>query len=388
MEDESWFEKMRRTTQSTLTASQAEESDDDDDAYMNELQDDGKSLFRKLLREIISGSPTGFKQMQIPSQVDTSRLQQIIRREFRDGPQASSSSYEPKVRMEVSFMAIRELNKKLAYVSSIVPKPRHPQQAARGVTPLPLDPPSSYLRPGAFLIANPIMTGYFNRTVINILDHKEQIDPADGKATGTYGIIINRVAKSSERRKTLTLETSMRPLPGELASAFGSSVMREGGPVQISLQMLHRSKSDEEELANIGGILLPTIPENNEESTAIKSDKAVYYRGDILKAAAAVTSGKMDSEDVAFFAGASCWSVGQLESEIDRGIWIPCRGPVDMALSGICEHETLEEGTDRPEADLWLSMMSACGEEEAALAHLLYHEDGRDGNSSACDEEC
>ena len=39
----------------------------------------------------------------------------------------------------------------------------------------------------------------------------------------------------------------------------------------------------------------------------------------------------------------------------------------------------------RPEADLWLSMMSACGIEEAKLAHLLYKDDGKDKNGAACD---
>lgn len=36
-------------------------------------------------------------------------------------------------------------------------------------------------------------------------------------------------------------------------------------------------------------------------------------------------------------------------------------------------------------ADLWLSMMSACGEDEAKLAHLLYDADW-DENGQACDD--
>jgi hypothetical protein len=48
-----------------------------------------------------------------------------------------------------------------------------------------------------------------------------------------------------------------------------------------------------------------------------------------------------------------------------------CRGPPEIALSGVCEHEQVEETKPRPKADLWLSMMSAFGEEEARLAYLM-----------------
>jgi putative AlgH/UPF0301 family transcriptional regulator len=88
-------------------------------------------------------------------------------------------------------------------------------------------------------------------------------------------------------------------------------------------------------------------------------------------------------DDISFFVGASCWTPGQLENEIAQGFWIPCRGPPEIALSGICEHEPTESGK-RPMADLWLSMMSACGEEEAKLAHLVYHEEW-DENALPCD---
>ena len=71
---------------------------------------------------------------------------------------------------------------------------------------------------------------------------------------------------------------------------------------------------------------------------------------------------------------------------------MPCRGPPEIALTGICDHEPLEEednppqpttattgsssstaNSKRPLADLWLSMLSACGEQEAVLAHLFHH---------------
>lgn len=112
-------------------------------------------------------------------------------------------------------------------------------------------------------------------------------------------------------------------------------------------------------------------------------------------------------DDVAFFVGASTWGPGQLAKEIDQGYWLPCRGPPEIALTGICEHENMPpEMTDaptattngggggiaatktnnkRPLADLWLSMMSACGEDEAKLAHLFFHEEELDDEGLPCD---
>jgi hypothetical protein len=91
-------------------------------------------------------------------------------------------------------------------------------------------------------------------------------------------------------------------------------------------------------------------------------------------------------EDVSFFVGASTWSPGQLAAEIAQGYWIPCRGPPEMALDGICEHdEPTKESGKRPLADLWLSMMSACGDDEAKLSHLFHH-DHWDENGMPCDD--
>jgi hypothetical protein len=156
----------------------------------------------------------------------------------------------------------------------------------------------------------------------------------------------------------------------------------------MSLQMLYTATTataDEEEISKIGGTVLSPIPANEEKSTATDTDKVVYYRGNIAHAAAAVRSGKLDREDVSFFVGASCWSVGQLESEIERGCWLPCSGPVTIAHSGICDHDPTTKGEPRPEADLWLSMMTSIGEAEADLAHLMYRDTARDINGAVCD---
>ena len=89
-------------------------------------------------------------------------------------------------------------------------------------------------------------------------------------------------------------------------------------------------------------------------------------------------------DNISFFVGASIWSPGQLAAEIAQGYWIPCRGPPEMALDGICEHEATTSET-MPLPDLWLSMMSACGEDEAKLSHLFHH-DHWDVNGLPCDD--
>ena len=120
---------------------------------------------------------------------------------------------------------------------------------------------------------------------------------------------------------------------------------------------------------------------------ALENDRTTYYNGYVIKAANAIDEGKIDREDITFFVGASCWSTRQLKSEIERGFWLPCRGPREVARSGICEHDSTSNdiGNVRPKADLWLSMMSACGIQEAKLAHLL-DEDSDNDCSRPCDD--
>jgi putative AlgH/UPF0301 family transcriptional regulator len=186
--------------------------------------------------------------------------------------------------------------------------------------------------------------------------------------------------------KSATLKDVLRPLPADLMKAFGGSIVKEGGPVNMSLQMLHSTTPDQDEL-KIGGQNLPMVTAEDDESTAIYSDRAVYYKGDIISASNAVLSGLLDRNDVSFFVGASVWTTGQLENEIERGSWLPCRGPPEIAHTGICEHDPSQKGGPRPKADLWLSMMTACGYHEGELAHLFYDDDAaEDALGDPCDE--
>lgn len=354
-----------------------------------------RTLFLRLSSELISGDARGMRLMNLPSQVDETRLRSLIRREFR-GDEETSLSYgvDPSVRRQAAFLTLKELNNKLAWemkLRATAPEP-HPCQAAPDVHPLPTHPPSSYLQPGCFLVAHPHLDGYFRRSVILILDHNAKSRTNAGY--GTYGLVINRPASTpTSPASGLTLKEVIHPLPSKLSSAFSTSRVREGGPVHMSLQMLHSVTCEQQEEFQLGGHLITQVSSLGSEecdASTLKEERAIYYGGDLLKVASAALEGSLDRHrDVIFFAGASSWSSGQLESEVERGYWLPCRGPVSVALTGTCHDRDGNSylPTQRPKSDPWLSMMAACGKEEAALAHLLLADDGEDDFGRPCDAD-
>lgn len=437
-------------------------------------------LFRKLLQDLVGGDT----QMRFPSHIvandDAHRLEEMIRREFRapslgqwnagaseetvaaQQPTEVSAYFTDTSRREAAFLALRELNKKLIWAESmgmrlgqnrkemdaLKAKRRYRQQAAKNVKILPKYLPSTYLRAGTFLVAHPLLSGYFANTVIALLDHTEphvatKKDTDDGVSDdgllegdqypsggGTYGVIVNRLSFSSIPNEAgsprpRALREVLRPdcIPPILRRAFGDSIVREGGPVNVSVQMMHTASPELEEELKLGGMVLPMVQSDDRDeqveeilSAAADSDSAVYFNSDLIKAAQSVIDGKMERDDFSFFVGASVWTVGQLQREIEQGFWIPVRGPPQMAYSGMCEHQVLEEEEaeeddaeiddtsgatstldeemspkkkktkSRPKPDLWLSMLSAVGEHEAELAELMGQEGvGKDPNSKACD---
>ena len=360
-------------------------------------------LFRRLLREVVcAGDLNSFVKASWPSQVDPTILRSVIRREFREADASQSRLFSVATRRQVAFMALRELSKKLCYLDFL--EENSPdvllQQKAWNVSSIPFQASTSYLRPGAYLLAHPNMTdSYFGKTVVCILEHEEaqqQDDTVEKRAVSfpgqqTYGLIVNRACINSATGKQRTLREAFEQnmLPGKLADVFGNFIVRDGGPVHVSLQMIHSpptTTAEGEIIDNpIGGRLIPMIAETEESSTALYSDRATYFQGEIFKAMVEVEEGRLDRDDVTFFVGASTWSVNQLANEIAQGFWIPCRGPPEIALTGICTHDLSVEGGKRPLADLWLSMMSACGEDEAKLAHLFYHVSELNENGLPCD---
>ena len=354
----------------------------------NSIQQSSEALFRKLLREAVSGSPKGSAHMLFPSQIirgnvdddnDNNKfnLLKILRREFRNDP-GSLHNFDLSTRIQASFLALRALNQKLLWHEQLqrtAPKVL-PNQAAATVTPLDWSNPDSYLRPGVFLLSHPHMRGsIFTHSVILILDHVPD--------QYTYGLIVNRPSRQYSTGKMRALKEVFveQQFPEPLAEVFGEAPVYEGGPIHASIQMIYSKPAEADTTDSIGGRLIPTIT-TGDQSPALYSDKANYYQGNVMKAIEAIQKGDIDKNDIRFFVGASTWSPSQLQSEVERGFWMPVAGDVDMARTGCCKHvnaresdDTVNSLTKKPLPDLWLSMMSAVGPEEAKLAHLLYHQD-------------
>lgn len=290
-------------------------------------------LFRRLLREVVTGT-NGYGKMVFPSQVDTSRLKSVIQREFRARNsnnddsnnhaygRAASSYFDQDTRQKVAFAALRELHKKLSYydwLSKNNPKPI-PQQAAKRVSPLPIHPPASYLRPGVFLVSHPYMhDSYFSKSVICILEHKglgnsssktkennvNDNDDNDSKNSlrnsrqappgQSYGVIVNRVSLRTDTGENRTLKEIFREymLPERLTDVFGDSVVREGGPVHVALQMIHSLPADDS-VEDVGGSVIPFVSEGADDSPALYSDRATYFQGNMFKTVSRVEKGTMD----------------------------------------------------------------------------------------------
>ncbi|KAL7509852.1 hypothetical protein ACHAXN_006744 [Cyclotella atomus] len=468
-------------------------------------EEDGSMSLREMIRREFR-APT--VEQRVGLEADGKEVQKA-RRESESVRYFPPSSYiDNHIRVQTAFHALMELNRKLVWgaeILGLVPHvdpveeaARHRKrllQAAKGVSLFPnTSSIEQSLRCGTYLIAHPLMTGYFSRSVIIILDHstsssskkeKKHQDDLEIGPGGTYGLIVNRLAlqpisqekrleilrskleeKMSESgpdsctsdatRHSSTLLDIMKPtssvgsalqrpisllqavqpnhLPESVQDAFGNCAFRDGGPVNFSMQMLHRKCQDSAKSVNgqnndskeqvnsavetmnqsekskdpndteveIGGVQIPT------EDDCLGTD-AIYFGGDVVKASLSVLDGSADQADFSFIVGASCWTPGQLQREIERGCWLPFLATANIAMTGMCEHNdvlssdidmgpekvgektklsmypprpsnstTLKPSRDntreRPSSDLWLSIMCALGKGEGELAYALLDE--------------
>jgi hypothetical protein len=149
-----------------------------------------------------------------------------------------------------------------------------PQQAAWIVSALPFLPPSSYLRPGSFLVSHPYMQdSFFSKTVICILEDKDDTNNESASKRNempdqTYGIIVNRVS------------VNPRYLQGNERCRWGRNGSRYAG------------SSVRGDLTNWILILTKT-----------------WYAFSLLV------------DDISFFVGVSTWAPGQKEYERARSIF-------------------------------------------------------------------
>lgn len=281
-------------------------------------------LYKSLLREVIGGPNVHMMfAIQAKERRKECTLTNIIQREFRNDVASKSYSwgYSDSCRRNTAFLALKELNKKLKWVETMGRMndleslerndtstwmdslEEMDDMVLSDVSMLPTKPASSYLKPGCFLVAHPLLTGIFNQSVICILDHT-QIDESNNdndddtesniRDGGTYGLIVNQPlliedpsnnGHTKQRRRTLNEIIRNDCLPEGVKLAFGDCPVRSGGPVNMSVQMLRIAEPIQESKLQIGGNVLSMIQEDNYDysSTAVNGDSAIYFGGDIIK---------------------------------------------------------------------------------------------------------
>ncbi|GFH44893.1 hypothetical protein CTEN210_01367 [Chaetoceros tenuissimus] len=390
-------------------------------------EDKAEFLYKGLVKQVVGEKQHMHFPHRILQEEDDimQRLKHVIQSEFRsdENNESLSQYFDEKIRVKAAFLAIKELQKKLAWAESMGMQlntgcscsQAEDQQVQlltlKNVIRLPTDDPSVYLQPGVFLIAHPLLTGCFQRSVICLLQHTEgrshedidqeaefKDEEGDGDDTigGTYGLVINSPIRTgvpthtSEQKRDRTLREIIRNdcLPEGIKTAFGNNPVRNGGPVNMSVQMMRKTTSEGEQKLELGGSLLQSGSNQIQEmetSAALNDDCAIYHGGDIIKAAQSVIDNEIEKDAYSFIVGASCWEQGQLQSEVEKGFWIPCVADPKIAFSGECNVEGTNGIISVSEGSLWVSMMSSIGREEGILAQLTEHIDF-DENGFPCDD--
>ncbi|KAK1740771.1 YqgE/AlgH family protein [Skeletonema marinoi] len=267
-------------------------------------------------------------------------------------------------------------------------------------------------------------------------------DATETSATGPQktDVVTTKSTGGSARRPISLLQAVQNDdLPETVQLAFGDAPIREGGPVNLSIQMIHRAVvqndlgagATKEKSKKIGGTVIPShFGDEN-----LKEMETTFFGGDVINASYAVLEGVRDADDFSFIIGASCWSPGQLENEIQRGCWLRFCGPSSMAMTGMCDHydaaelkqlfgsqdeedkdsaqgaklssfpprpsnaatlsvagsatrgsNNTQQSGERPVGDLWLSIMCALSQGEADLAYVMLNSSHvKDDLGDACD---
>ena len=91
--------------------------------------------------------------------------------------------------------------------------------------------------------------------------------------TGTYGLVVNRITCSPATGRPVTLGEIFAKLPTEFQSAFGDCWVREGGPVQGSVQMMHSISSKLEQDLKLSGHVLRMATSGSSSSQSSTSDR-------------------------------------------------------------------------------------------------------------------
>ena len=211
--------------------------------YSNTLLTAGEHQYLEALNSYLGGPEAAMLALH---KTDSTDLSEIIKANFRSSPPTSAS-------LDAGFLALKQLTNKVKWGNQLEMEKRSPL-----TTPIKATMESPEVKPGTFLVAHPLLNGFFERTVISIIKTSEK--------EGVYGAIVNRPTHFSS---PLPLsEIFQKPLPPNFKECFESKMVDLGGPVIDNLQMmLHNNPS-------VGGISI--------------GDGMFYAGGDVSKAIEAV----------------------------------------------------------------------------------------------------
>ncbi len=287
-----------------------------------------------------------------PERAQKLSVEETVRSGFRDSSFLVPEKERHEVGLDVGFLALKELSNKERWGEAlgVVANSRVSSDELLSVEAPgssgwagPLDY-SQALQPGTFLLSHPMLGDYFSRTVILISDHDEH--------TQTQGFILNRPSQLSAFSSTVASAFKSAGLPSAAVPLFNDESVLIGGPRSMTdynpetrIRMIHRQSSSDDSSLSLGGRVIPNLSGN------VGVDKAVYVDADIPGAIVAVSEGMLEKEDVLFSTNVSYWTAGQLETELERGFWIPC---------GVDAADVLFEGGDN-NGDLWERVMREVG---------------------------
>lgn len=153
---------------------------------------------------------------------------------------------------------------------------------------------------GCLLIASPEhfvgehACSFFANSVVLVLTH--------GGGKGTVGVILNRPIASA---------VSEPRLRGPMAAAQAPLYL--GGPVALdSLLAVHDDEGIPGAMRVVDGVATSAVAE-------------VLNR---------VERGQMSTDRCSFFCGYSGWSPGQLQEEVDGGVWYACASCTELVMGG------------------------------------------------------
>ena len=140
------------------------------------------------------------------------------------------------------------------------------------------------LQAGNVLVSVPLSGGfYFDRTVILLVNHNEK---------GSFGIVLNR-----------SLPITLRDIFSDAEKTHDGIPIFNGGPVEMdNLFALH----------TYGDLIKGSLPVTD----------GLYFGGFSLELFESLQDDLLDENLIRFYLGYAGWSAGQLESELNKNMWI------------------------------------------------------------------